>query len=85
MLTLKLQYFDYLMLSTNSLEKTLILGKTELKRRTWKQDEMIGWHHQLNGHEFEQTLGDNEGQGHLLCCSPCSCKESDMTEQLSNN
>ena len=46
---------------------------------------MVGWHHQLNGHEFEQTLGDSEGQGSLACCSPRDCKESDMTEQLNNN
>ena len=41
--------------------------------------------HQLNGHEFEQALGDDEGQGSLVCCSPWGCKESDMTEQLNNN
>jgi len=38
-----------------------------------------GWHHRLNGHEFEQTPGDNEGQGNLACCSPWGCKELDMT------
>ena len=43
---------------------------------------MLGWHHQLNGHEFEQTPGDNEGQGSLVCCSPWGCKE---LEQLKNN
>ena len=48
-------------------------------------DEMVGWHHQLNGHEFKQTLGDGEGQGSLACCSSWGCKESDMTEQLNNN
>ena len=41
---------------------------------------MIRWHHQLSGHEFEQALGDGEGQGSLACCSPWGCKESDMTE-----
>ena len=45
---------------------------------------MIGWH-QLDGHEFEQALGDGEGQGSLACCSPWGHKESDMTEQLKNN
>ena len=45
---------------------------------------MIGWHHQLHGHEFEQTVGDSRGQGSLACCNPCSCKVSGMTEQLSN-
>ena len=49
------------------------------------EDEVVGWHHQLNGHEFEQTPGDNEGQGILACCNPWSCKESGMTEQLNNN
>ena len=43
---------------------------------------MIGWHHRLNGHEFEQTLGDSEEQGGLACCSPWGHKESGMTEQL---
>ena len=46
---------------------------------------MVGWHHRLNGHEFEQTLGDGEGQGSLACCSPWGCKESDTTEKLNNN
>ena len=44
--------------------------------------EMVGWHNQLNAHEFEQTLGDGEGQGSLACYSPWACKESDMTELL---
>ena len=43
------------------------------------EDEMVGWHHQLNGHEFEQTLGDSEGQGSLACCSSWGHKESGMT------
>ena len=46
---------------------------------------MVGWHHQLNGRESEQTLGDGEGQGSLACCSPRGHKESDMTERLNNN
>ena len=46
---------------------------------------MVGWHHRLNGHEFGQTLGDSEGQGSLVCCSPWDGKELDMTEQLNNN
>ena len=49
------------------------------------EDEMFGWHHQLNGHEFEQAPGDGEGQGSLECCSPWGHKESDATEQLNNN
>ena len=46
---------------------------------------MVGWHHRLNGHEFEQTPGDGEGQESLACCSPWGCKESDMTWRLNNN
>ena len=46
---------------------------------------MVVWHHQLNGHEFEQVPGDGEGQGGLACCSPWICKGLDMTEQLNNN
>ena len=49
------------------------------------EDEMVGWHHQLNGHEFEQTPGDGLEQGSLVCCSPWGCKESGMTERLNNN
>ena len=78
---LKLQYFGHLMRKANSLEKTLMLGersKAEGERRG-RQDEMIGWHHRLNGHEFEQALGDGEGPGSLVCCSPWSCKELDTT------
>ena len=45
---------------------------------------MVGWHHQLNGHEFGQTSGDGEGQGSLACCSPWGRKESDTTEPLNN-
>ena len=45
------------------------------------EDKMVGWHHQLNGLEFEQTLGDGEGQGSLACCKPCGRKKSNMTEQ----
>ena len=55
----------------------------EEKRVT--EDKMVGCHHQLNGHELEQTPGDGEEQGSLVCCSPGGCKESDMTEQLNNN
>ena len=46
---------------------------------------MVGWHLQLNGHEFEQTLGDSEGQGSLVCCSPWSHEESDTTEPLNDS
>ena len=46
------------------------------------EDEMVGWHYQRDGHEFEQAPGVDDGQGNLVCCSPQSCKELDMTEQL---
>ena len=46
------------------------------------EDEMVGWHHHLNGHEFEQAPGTGDGQGSLACCSPWGRKESDATEQL---
>ena len=82
MLKLKLQYFDHLMQRPDWLEKTLTLGKTEGRRRRRTEDEMVGWHHRLNGHEFEQILGDSGGQGGLACCSPYSRKESDMAEWL---
>ena len=49
------------------------------------EDEMVEWHHRLNGHEFEQTLGVGDGQGSLACCSPWGRKESDTTEQLNSN
>ena len=86
MLKLKFQYFGHLMRRANSLEKTLMLGNIEGGRRRGLQRMIwVGWHHQLNGDEFEQTLGDGEGQGSLVCCSPCGCKELDTTEQLKNN
>ena len=46
---------------------------------------MAGWHHQCNGHELGQTLGDGKGQGSLACCSPCGHKDSDMIGRLNNN
>ena len=74
------------MQSTDSFEKTLMLGKIEGRRRKGvTEDEIVGRHHQFNGHEFEQALEDTEGQGSLACYSPWACKESDMTEQLNNN
>ena len=63
------------------MEKTLMLGKTEGRRRKGvTEDELVGWHHHLNGHESEQAPGDGEGQGDLACYSPWGCKESDTTE-----
>ena len=49
------------------------------------EDEMVGWHHWLNAHEFEQAPGDSEGQRRLACCSPWGRKESDTTKQLNNS
>ena len=65
------------------MEKTLILGKIEgRKEKGMTEDEMVGWHHQLDGHEFEQVLGVGDGQGSLACCSQWGRKESNMSEQL---
>ena len=67
----------------DSLEKTLMLGGIwgqEEKGTT--EDEMAGWHHQLNGHGFGLTPGVGDGQGGLACCGSCGHKESDTTEQL---
>ena len=65
MLKLKLQYFGHLMQRADSLEKTLMVGQIEGRKRRATEDEMVEWHHWLNGHEFEQTLGDSEGQRSL--------------------
>ena len=71
MLKLRLQYLAQLMRITDSLEKTLMLGKIKgWREKGMTKYEMVGWHHQLNEHEFEQALGDSEGQGSLACCSP---------------
>ena len=58
-----------------------MLGKIEGRKeeKGMTEDEMVGWHHRLNEHEFEQTQGDSEEQGSLACCSPWGCKESDTT------
>ena len=71
--------------------KSWLIGKDPDAGKHWRQekgtteDEMVGWHHQLNGHEFEQTLGIGEVHGSLACCSPWGRKESDLTEWLNNN
>ena len=68
--------------------KSRLIGKEAGKDRTEKrviQDEMVGWHHRLNGHGFEQAPGDGEGQESHVCCSPWGLKESDTTERLNNN
>ena len=85
MLKLKLQYSGHLMQRDDSLEKILMLGKIEgRRRRGHKRIEMAGWCYRLNGHEFEQALGNSKGQGCLACCSPQGRKELDTTEKLNN-
>ena len=66
--------------------KSQLIGKDTDAGKDWGQEEkgvaedkMVGWHHRLNGHEFEQTLGDSEWQGSLACCSPWGRKELDTT------
>ena len=82
MLKLKLQYFGHLMQRADSLEKTLMLGQIEGRRRRRWQRMMVGWHHWLDGHESEQAPEVGDGQGSLASCSLWGHKESDMTEQL---
>ena len=72
--------------------KLKLLRKDPDAGKDWRQeekqiteDELVGWHHQLNGHEFEQALEDGEGQGSLVCCNPCGYKELDTTEQENYN
>ena len=77
---------------SHEIKRHLLLGRkatTNLESRRQEEkgtteDKMAGWHHRLNGHEFEQALGDG-GQGSLAYCSPWGHKESDVTEQLNNN
>ena len=70
--------------------KNWLIGKDPDAVKDWGQEkwateeEMVGWHHGLNGHEFEQTLGVSKVQGSLVCCSPWGNKELDMTEWLNN-
>ena len=69
------QYFGYMMRRTDSLEKIPMLGKIEGRRRRGQQKgTMVGWHHQLNGHEFEQAPGVGDGHGSLAWCSPWDYK-----------
>ena len=70
MLKLKPQYFGHLMWRVDLLEKTLMQGKIEGGMRRGTEDEMVGWHHRVNGHEFEQPLGIGDEQESLACCSP---------------
>ena len=81
-LNLKLQYFGHLMWRVDSLEKTLMLGAIGGRRRRGRQDEMDGWHHRLDGHEFGWTPGVGDGQGGPACCDSWGCKESGTTKRL---
>ena len=72
---LRLQYFGQLMQRTDSLEKTLMLGKIEDKRGRGR----LRQHHQLSGHEFEQTSGDSGGQRKLACCSPVELQRVELS------
>ena len=80
MLKLKLQYFGHLMRRTNSFEKTLMLDSLKAGEKGTTGDKMVGWHHQLDGHEFKQAPGVGDGQRSLVHCNPRGGKESDMTE-----
>ena len=78
-LKLKLQYFGHLVQRADSLGKTMMLGRLRAGGEGMTEDEMIGWHHRLSGHEFEETLGDSEGERSLASCSPRGHQESDKT------
>ena len=79
MLKLKLQYFGHIMQRANSLEKTQMLGKIEGRRRERQRTRWLDGIFESMENEFEQTLGDSEGQGSLACSSTWGCKEFNMT------
>ena len=85
MLKLKLQYFGHLMQRTDSLEKTRYRERLKAGEKGMTEDEMVGWHHRCDGHEFEKAPGVGDGQGSLTCCNPWGCKESDTTERLNSD
>ena len=83
MLKLKLQYFGHLMRRTDLLEKDPDAGRDwgqEEKGTT--EDEMVGWHHQLDGHEFKQAPGVGDGQGNLVCCSPWGHSQTRLSDGI---
>ena len=82
MLKPKPQYFGHLMRRADSFAKTLMLGKIGGRRKGTTEDEMVGWHHWLDGHGFRWILGVGDGQGGLACCGSWGQKESDTTERL---
>ena len=81
-LMLKFQYFGHLMWRTGLIGKDSDAGKYWWQEKGMTEDEMIGWHYWLNGREFEQALGVDDGEGSLACCSPWCHKESETTEWL---
>ena len=83
-LMLKLQYFGYPCTQPTQWKRPWCWERLRAGEGH-DRDEIVGCHHHLNGQEFEQTLGESEGQGSLACCSPWGCKVLDMTEQLNNN
>ena len=94
-LTLNIHWKDWWSWSVNTLAtwcKSRLIGKDTDAGKDWRQnekgaseDETVGWHHQFNGHEFEQTPRNSEGQRNLVCCSSWRHKESDTTWQLNNS
>ena len=83
MLKLKLQYFGHLSQFRPWGSESVPDAAKDWRQETRKtEDKMVGWHHRLDGHEFEQAPVVGDGQGSLPCCSPWGCKESDMTEWL---
>ena len=86
MLKLKLQYYGHPMQRADSVEKTLMLGKIKGRRKEkgTTEDEVVGWHHQLDGHGFGWTLGVGDRQGGLACCGSWDHKEPDTTEPLNS-
>ena len=80
MLKLKLQYFGDLIQIIDSLEKALMLGKIRQEEKGTTEDEMVGWHHRLDGYEFEQAPRVGDGQGSLACCNPWGHKVFNTTE-----
>ena len=82
MLKLKLQYFGHLISKNWLIAKNLDAGKDRRQEKGTTENGMVGWHHWLDGHEFEQNMGVGNVQGGLECCGPWGHKKLDMTEQL---
>ena len=82
MLKMKLQYFGHLMRKLTHLKRPWWWERSRAGGEGDDRDEMVGWHHWLNGHRFGWALGVGDGQGGLACCSPWGCQELDMTEQM---